>query len=218
MKPIVLVSIMSFLWLSACKKTEEPIGPSNNPYQALFAEKFDDESDWQYHLMEFDSIGNIAGYINPNFFFSNGMAELSANQNNNCDRKALTKTLNRSQQIIDIINSDTLFVSLKINEIDYAALGWSSIIIALDKHFLRFAFNEINVPTTYTLKISDWQLFDPDIQGDPDAEINMTYSNNPDEFGTDKLIIKADACEADLGAEARIVVDEISLVTRVTAL
>lgn len=215
MKSILPHLLIVLVLFTACKKDDEPkIGPDNNPYTAVFSEQFDETADWKYFEQEYDSVNQTSDYIEKSFSFSNGMAELNAIQNDDCDRVALTKEISNSEEIIDLIENDTLLVTIHINEIEYSAMGWSSIILALDNHVLKFSLNQIDKPTEYVLKIAKWEMYDLFVVGDADAGIQFEYANNPEVLGTDRCIIRADACGADLYASAKIVVDKIVMVKR----
>jgi hypothetical protein len=208
---LLLLLSIPFLF-SSCKKDDDPIGPDNNPYSAVFTEQFDEESDWEYFEEKFDSTSQTSEYVSKTFYFINGIAELEAVQNDDCERVALTKPLGNSQEIIDIIEDDTLFITFNVNEVEYSALGWSAIAIAVGNHVLEFSFKQINEPTEFALKITNWQMFDLTMVGDTEADLAFEYSNNPEVLGTNKIIVKADACGADLYASAKLVLDKIVMV------
>lgn len=203
------LTILLFLF-SGCKK-KDPTDPDNNPFTAVFTEQFDEISDWQYFEQEYDSISQFYEYMEKSFSFSEGKAVLYANQNEDCERIALSKGLSNSSEIMDIIETDTLLVSFYFSEIEYSGMGWSTIAIALDNHVLRFSIRQINEPTEYTLKIANWEMYDLFTVGDSEADLKLDYSNNPEILGTNKIIIRADACGADLYASTKLVLDKIIL-------
>lgn len=206
--PLLLIVVQ----ISSCKDDDDPIGPDTNPYIAVFSEQFNEVSDWKYYEQEYDSVNQTSDYIEKSFSFSNGMAELNAVQNNDCDRVVLTKEISNTQEIIDHIESDSVFITFNLDENELGASGWSSIVLALDSHFLEFEFYHIDEPTEYVLKIANWQMYDLFTVGDADANLQFEYSNNPTALGTDQLMIRADACGGDLYASAKIVVDKVVMV------
>jgi hypothetical protein len=207
---------LGLLILSSCKKKDLAF-PGSVSYLDVFYENFESEAGWTYYTLSFDSLGYPDGHDSVDFAFENGLAEVIAIQDNQCARGVLDKHLDRHEQIRKSILNDTVFVSFKIKNVSQIESGWSSLVLALDSHVLTFSFDEIDTSTTYTFQIAEWKVYNLVTQGNPNASFRTEYSNISEPLGTNKVLLKAEACRGSNYADARMVFDEIIIQVKLTA-
>lgn len=203
--------------LGSCKK--DPVEfPSLVTYPEAFSEDFNSAENWTSYVLSFDSAGYPNGHDSVDFSFENGLAEIRAAQDDQCSRHVLDRHLDQHSLILRAIENDTLFVSFTINQIEHIGAGWTAVILTLDEHVISFSLSEIEATTTYTFEISDWEVYNYQVAGDTNATIVTEYTNEAEPLGNNKILLKSEACRGSGYAEARMIFDEITFKTKVTAI
>jgi|GEM_PF-878548 len=202
---LFLIAVGVMLFSSESCKKDDP-----NPVRkevSILQDDFDTPEIWT--IYKSDPSGFIA--ISSSQFFSGGVLSLYAYQGEDCDRKKAERNFEITASIQETLNtSDTLFFDVTIMESSLSASGNLTAVFQFNDLNLRLDLNkEYKEPTSIRVTLVNWVITEVIENETPINDYQITASKG---INTNSgVIISADACGADLYAEASLVISHFEL-------
>lgn len=172
----------------------------------FFADEFENAVYWKFQNLEFDSVRGYSQYVDRDFNVINSSAALNASQGEGCAGNRIIHEVQRGEELKYIINSDSLYVKLNIEKSFIGASGALSFKLNLDSNLVVVYLPQVDVNTTFEFKIHNWQVF-----GTKDSEETIVWDILKTNETQPAIMIEANACGADLYADASITLKQIEI-------